>query len=531
MSHVEPHSEIRDGAAGGLGPNRSDSLQVDERRELFVLLVSAIGTPVNEVQTDLEAAFRAVGYTPKSVRISQLLDATSGEERPDETCQTEWLMDLGDRLRENSGTQGAAAMLAVLQIRADRAESNPAEDGVNVDRLGVVTIIRSAKRAEEVDFLRNIYGSRLLVIGISQAEEKRRETLAARLGRERDESDGLSNLALADKLLRRDEEDPDNDWGQSLQKAFGRADAFLWIRSGHGTRDQVTRLVELWFQQPFTTPTRDEQAMYHASAAQYRSAAAGRQVGVAIVDGDGEVLVTGTNEVPKPGGGQYWPGDSPDYRDFKLSVETNDIGKRDVIQDVLRRLKASGWLSEGPAGLDDVALVDAAIANAGPLDGARVTDLIEFGRIVHAEMAAICTAARRGTPLRGSTLYTTTYPCHECARLIIASGITRVVYIAPYTKSQVKMLFSDLVSHTPKGGEDSSAVEIVPFEGVAPEMFPTVFRMGSRDRLPDGTFESWTPSPPTSRRQAIVPTLADEGAAVAEFAQTSFGQAWLGQGE
>ena len=352
-------------------PTAPRNVGAELRPELFVLLVSALGTPVNEVQIDLEAAFRAVHYQPESVRISQLLDATSEGERPEGTSQTEWLMDLGDRLREHSGIQGAAAMLAILQIRANRAASSSGEDAVKVDRAGVVTIIRSAKRAEEVDFLRNIYGSRLLVIGVSQAEEKRREILEAKLGRERDESGSTSNLSHADRLLRRDEQDPDNDWGQSLQKAFGRADAFLWIRSGHRTRDQVARLVELWFQQPFTTPTRDEQAMYHASAAQYRSAAAGRQVGVAVVDDDGEVLVTGTNEVPKPSGGQFWPDDTPDYRDFQLSVETNDIGKRDVIQDVLRRLRSSGWLSEVPAELDDVALVDAAIAGGGPLNGAR----------------------------------------------------------------------------------------------------------------------------------------------------------------
>lgn len=508
----------------------SSTADIDEQRELFVLLISAIGTPVNQVQTDLEAAFRAVGYAPRSVRISELLDATATSARPADTCQTEWLMDLGDKLREESGVQGAAAMLAVLKIRADRAAENHADEGDNIDRRGAVTIIRSAKRAEEVDFLRNIYGSRLLVIGISQAEEKRREALAARLGRERDESGGVSNAALADRLLRRDEDDPDNDWGQSLQKAFGRADAFLWIRSGHKTRDQVTRLVELWLPQPFTTPTPDEQGMYHASASQYRSAAAGRQVGVAVIDEDGEVLVTGTNEVPKPGGGQFWPDDTPDYRDFKLNYETNDVGKRDVIQDVLRRLKAGGWLADFPADLDDVALVDAAIAKDGPLEDARVADLIEFGRIVHAEMAAICTAARRGTPLRGSTLYTTTYPCHECARLIIAAGITRVVYVAPYTKSQVKMLFNDLVSHTPST-QGRQVVEIVPFEGVAPEMFPIVFRMSGRQRLPDGAFKAWRPSPPTSRKQAIVPPLGDEGAAVAEFAETAFGKAWLEQGE
>lgn len=511
----------------GDGANTADTVV---QPELFVLLISAIGTPVNEVQTDLEAAFRAVGYVPKSVRISELLDATAPTARPADTCPTEWLMDLGDRLREVSGVQGAAAMLAVLQIRADRAAEHQSDDGANIDRPGTVTIIRSAKRAEEVDFLRNIYGSRLLVIGISQSEEKRRETLAARLGRERSELGGVSNAALADRLLRRDEEDPDSEWGQSLQKAFGRADAFLWIRSGHKTRDQVTRLVELWFQQPFTTPTPDEQGMYHASASQYRSAAAGRQVGVAVIDEDGEVLVTGTNEVPKPGGGQFWPDDTPDYRDFKLNYETNDVGKRDVIQDLLRRLRTDGWLSEVPASLDDVALVDAAIEKGGPLEDARVTDLIEFGRIVHAEMAAICTAARRGTPLRGSTLYTTTYPCHECARLIIAAGITRVVYVAPYTKSQVKMLFNDLVSHTPSA-QGRQVVEIVPFEGVAPEMFPVVFGMSGRQRLPDGTFKAWRPSPPTSRKHAVVPTLGDEGAAVAEFAETEFGKEWLDQGE
>jgi hypothetical protein len=64
---------------------------------------------------------------------------------------------------------------------------------------------------------------------------------------------------------------------------------------------------------------------------------------------------------------------------------------------VLRRLKASGWLSSNLAQLDDVALVDAAIENEGPLNGARVTDLIEFGRIAHAEMAAICTTTGHNT--------------------------------------------------------------------------------------------------------------------------------------
>lgn len=243
-----------------------------------------------------------------------------------------------------------------------------------------------------------------------------------------------------------------------------------------------------------------------------------------MVDRDGEVLVTGTNDVPKPGGGQYWPDSDPDHRDFRLTYETNDRGKRDVVLDVLGRLAQAGWLSSEKAGQGHSTLADDALA--GPLRDSRIRDLIEFGRIAHAEMAAICTAARRGTALRGSTLYSTTYPCHECARLIIATGITRVVFVDPYPKSQVQMLFSDLVTSDPTD-ESGSRVQLVPFEGVAPRLFPDVFKMNLRARTPDGTFEAWVPQPLAVRGSGGVPTLDDETTALEVFHETDTGQAWL----
>lgn len=46
----------------------------------------------------------------------------------------------------------------------------------------------------------------------------------------------------------------------------------------------------------------------------------------------------------------------------------------------------------------------------------------------HAERNAIYNAAAKGsTSLRGSTLYTTLFPCCDCMRGVIQSGITRVV--------------------------------------------------------------------------------------------------------
>lgn len=46
----------------------------------------------------------------------------------------------------------------------------------------------------------------------------------------------------------------------------------------------------------------------------------------------------------------------------------------------------------------------------------------------HAERAAIDHAARNGVALDGCRLYVTHFPCNDCAKSIIAAGITRITY-------------------------------------------------------------------------------------------------------
>ncbi len=46
----------------------------------------------------------------------------------------------------------------------------------------------------------------------------------------------------------------------------------------------------------------------------------------------------------------------------------------------------------------------------------------------HAEQNAIIQAARMGIAIDGATLYCTHQPCTICAKMIINSGITRIVY-------------------------------------------------------------------------------------------------------
>lgn len=56
--------------------------------------------------------------------------------------------------------------------------------------------------------------------------------------------------------------------------------------------------------------------------------------------------------------------------------------------------------------------------------------------VLHAEANAITKVAKSGNSSEGATLYITTAPCIECAKLIIQSGIERVVYAEEYRKSE-----------------------------------------------------------------------------------------------
>jgi len=50
---------------------------------------------------------------------------------------------------------------------------------------------------------------------------------------------------------------------------------------------------------------------------------------------------------------------------------------------------------------------------------------VKYTYVVHAEANAILNST---WPVKGSTLYSTLFPCHECAKLIIQAGIKKIVY-------------------------------------------------------------------------------------------------------
>jgi dCMP deaminase len=67
----------------------------------------------------------------------------------------------------------------------------------------------------------------------------------------------------------------------------------------------------------------------------------------------------------------------------------------------------------------------------------------ELCRALHAEQNAVIQAAKYGIPIEGSTVYTTTYPCVICAKILIASGVERIVYDGGYPDELSKKFLAD----------------------------------------------------------------------------------------
>ena len=67
----------------------------------------------------------------------------------------------------------------------------------------------------------------------------------------------------------------------------------------------------------------------------------------------------------------------------------------------------------------------------------------EICRAVHAEQNAIISAAVKGVSIKGGTLYTNTYPCSICTRMIINAEIKKIVYDSDYSDPLAKEMLEE----------------------------------------------------------------------------------------
>ncbi|NTV05710.1 MAG: dCMP deaminase family protein [Chlorobiaceae bacterium] len=423
--------------------------------EIILGIVNAVGTESRLVLTPLSERLKGFGYNVHEISVSTLI---SGSTRYDsEYKRIKDCMIKGDEIREKSCNNAMLAAGVSYQIQHLR-------NGV-VNKNAY--IVYSLKHPDEVEFLRKIYADGFYLIGVHADEVRRQKYLV--------NDKGLSH-AQANELIRIDE-DENISHGQRTRDTFHMADFFISLGESHDkVKNTLQRFLELIFSNPYKNPTFDEFAMFMAFNASIRSSDLSRQVG-AIIARNCQIIATGANDCPKYGGGQYWAEmdqhtgevrDAPDGKDYTREQDSNKVVQNEIITEICDSLVSS-------LGLDGSKISDIDEV----LRKSKLSDLTEFGRVVHAEMEAILSCAREGILTKNSTLYCTTFPCHNCAKHIIDSGIVRVVYVEPYPKSRALDFHSESIELKTDADRPQSDKRVVfePFIGVGARRFLDLFSM------------------------------------------------------
>ena len=113
------------------------------------------------------------------------------------------------------------------------------------------------------------------------------------------------------------------------------------------------------------------------------------------------------------------------------------------------------------------------------LKNSKIKDITEYGRVVHAEMDALLSCSRTNISTLGATLFVTTFPCHNCAKHILAAGIEKVIFVEPYPKSKAIDMHKEAITQKWETTEPETKNKLVfePFVGVGARSFVNLFSM------------------------------------------------------
>lgn len=423
--------------------------------EIVLGLITTVGTDTENVIRFMQEHLKKFSYTTKVINVSSQVLKEFEKETPtfdSEYDRIKHYMDLGNKARNESKDativmKGVAAH--ILSERDSVTEPSPKEK--------IAYIIKSIKHPDEAAYLKEGYGDGFHLIGITSDIVDRKKILT--------EVKSMSENE-AEELMKRDSDDVDN-MGQHTQDAFQNSDYFINVVSDtEEIKNCVFRLIDLIFGNPFITPTFDEYAMFMAYSASLRSADLSRQIG-AVITKNNEILTSGVNDCPKYKGGLYWQihdknkyYDEEGGRDYMIGFDSNKFEQTQIINKILENL-----------GLDKDEI------NINKIKKAGIGALTEYGRVVHAEMEAILACARNNISSADAVMYATTFPCHNCAKHIIAAGIKKVVYIEPYPKSKALNFYKKEISTSIN--DENEKVVFVPFSGVGPRRYIDLFAMSS----------------------------------------------------
>ena len=493
-------------------PQRVESLKVARAAQsglLVIGIVGAVGAGTSWTARVLKRLLTRRNVRAVIIKARDGIAAAVGKDwdtalalrNTDPLAAASQLQELGDKLRaRHDNAIVASAMIAEI-VRHLAGEEPPA-----------VMICDSLRHPAEAQLLRMVYGDAYWTLGTVCDFPTRRDRLMKKFtppGGAAPREDEVR------RFTERDEDDRTNKHGQHVAEAFELADYFVDTSASLSRPDSPDTELDAWpvsadlgrfldlvlSDRALLRLSDAEQAMYHAYAARLGSACLSRQVGAALIDKNGQLLATGCNEVPRAGGGLYGQGEGDGKerergRCHSLNGYCSNTRERNaIVDDILSLFEEHGVTVEDATKRENL---------VKGLRKSRLGQLIEFSRSVHAEMDAVVSAARKGVSTVGGKLFVTTFPCHNCARHIVAAGVDEVQFIEPYLKSKALSLHADSITQTTEGWTAPSVarskgltgphkVLFRPYVGAAPRLYRRAFVKDGE--LKDGMTGDLLPQP------------------------------------
>jgi deoxycytidylate deaminase len=450
--------------------------------EIFIGFVAPVGANIDSSILAFRKYFEANQYKVEIIKVTDIFHVLEKYVSPklplsrvSEFHRYSTYIKYGDQLREYFSDDSILAKTAVGRVLKRRVRINTTKPFTSV-----VYLIYQFKRKEEINFLRSIYGGLFFQVSVYSRRGARVDTLSRIFAHSESLSNTQNYRNKAEEIVQIDENEKADKHGQRVGEIFHDTDLIINADAESHVEVQINRFCELLFSSNRISPIRFEYGMYLAKAAALRTLDLSRQVGAAIFSPAGEVLSLGSNEVPKAGGGTYWCDERFDDRDCVRGEDANDQRKRENLINLLK------IIGKSQAEID-VALNDERVQDS------QFMDALEYGRIIHAEMSALTDAARLGISVKGGILYCTTFPCHMCAKHIVASGISKVVFLEPYPKSLALDLHTDAIQV--ESGERGKYhhypfVSFEHFYGISPRRYRELFERGRR-KDKDGKFQEY----------------------------------------
>jgi deoxycytidylate deaminase/dephospho-CoA kinase len=352
------------------------------------------------------------------------------------------LQRLGDELRAsaNSGVLVERALARLIKENEGRLPERVVVDGI--------------RNVGEVNFLRDQFGYRFTLVAVLASADARWD----RIGATNYTDNGLGRAEfIADDQRDKNEE---TSYGQQVELCLDKADIFVDNSISVSTtafKKKLSDLVDLATGDKPRTATQVEILMNIAFSAAHSSKCVKRHVGAVVVDGTGQVVSAGYNENPL---GTHPCVEEPEYENqcFRDIIRNAHFQRLSEINAKCPKCAEAIRFEEGPPWKCKACADKGEKTN---LEQYFFPDrAMNWCTAIHAEVWALLAAGERA---RRGTLFTTTFPCFQCAEKITQAGITTIVfteaYPDPYSAERLKL----------------AKIDLEQFEGVRSSSFERIF--------------------------------------------------------